>query len=233
MWVGFAWADEDRNGAAVMVTGYDEDAILATASELAEAYWAARDDFVIVTEHSGDWDEALDFVMSRPPLLLWIADAGDNVTAGVSGDLTFALGRTLERTDVTESGLAIICEGICNPESVQAAIQVGVVRTADRVPHCCTCQPQVAHQSPPVRIPPIGRRWAPRRRRCARDDGQFPHRRFIDRSHPGRTPDNRHRRGVRRDDLARLADDRRHGDDRGAPRHHRTRQAHCALRFPI
>ncbi|MDN4490432.1 M81 family metallopeptidase [Demequina sp. SYSU T00068] len=132
MWVGFAWADEDRNGAAVMVTGDDEDAVTATAAELAQAYWDARERFEIVAEH-GTWDEALDKALAADtPRPLWIADAGDNITAGASGDLTFALTRTLEREDFLASGLSIVFEGICDPESVAAAVEVGVGGVLDR-----------------------------------------------------------------------------------------------------
>ena len=39
IWIGYAWADEPRNHAVVMVTGDDRDKVTTTAEELA---WAAR-----------------------------------------------------------------------------------------------------------------------------------------------------------------------------------------------
>ena len=48
LWVGYAWADEPRCQAAVVVTGDDREAIAAGASELAEAWWAARNEFCFV-----------------------------------------------------------------------------------------------------------------------------------------------------------------------------------------
>ena len=42
IWVGYAWADEPRCRAAVVVTGDDEEVITTQARELAEAYWRAR-----------------------------------------------------------------------------------------------------------------------------------------------------------------------------------------------
>jgi microcystin degradation protein MlrC len=125
IWVGFAWADEDRNAGAVLVTGDDETAIAETAHELAQAFWDARDDFDIVTEHSGQWGEALDLLLTRPALPLWIADAGDNVTAGGSGDVTFAIHETLARQDVLDSGLRILFGQLIDPAALAAAIDAG------------------------------------------------------------------------------------------------------------
>src|SRR5213076_204457 len=42
VWIGYAWADEPRCGAAVVVTGTDPDAIHRESRALAERYWDAR-----------------------------------------------------------------------------------------------------------------------------------------------------------------------------------------------
>src|SRR5204863_6177679 len=42
VWIGYAWADEPRCSAAVVVTGTDEKAITREARSLAEEYWKAR-----------------------------------------------------------------------------------------------------------------------------------------------------------------------------------------------
>jgi microcystin degradation protein MlrC len=42
IWVGYAWADEPRNMAIVMVTGDDRDVIAREAERLARHYWDAR-----------------------------------------------------------------------------------------------------------------------------------------------------------------------------------------------
>ena len=39
VWIGYAWADEPRRSAAVVVTGTDRDAIVGEAHGFAEAYW--------------------------------------------------------------------------------------------------------------------------------------------------------------------------------------------------
>ena len=48
IWIGYAWADEPRNHAVVMVTGDDKDKVTATAEELAKSFWAVRNDFEFV-----------------------------------------------------------------------------------------------------------------------------------------------------------------------------------------
>ncbi len=132
LWVGFAWADEDRKGGAVLVTGYDEASVRACAEEVAHLYWDPRLGFGIVADHSGDWDGALDLLRTRPPVPFFISDSGDNVTAGGTGDVTFALRRTLERADVRESGLRILFASITDPASVDAAASAGVGAVLDR-----------------------------------------------------------------------------------------------------
>ncbi|TQJ29891.1 M81 family metallopeptidase [Microbacterium sp. SLBN-146] len=132
LWVGFAWADEDRNAAAVMVTAYEADAALACAREIAQSYWDARHGFTIVAENHGSWSEALDFALAGAPAPLFISDSGDNVTAGSAGDITYALTQTLDRPDVVASGRRFLFAGIVDPASVDAAVTAGVGATLAR-----------------------------------------------------------------------------------------------------
>lgn len=132
MWVGFAWADEPRDCAAVLVTGWDEQDVVHCARELALAYWDAREGFVIVAENSGSWEQALDFVMTGPPRPVYLSDAGDNVSAGGSGDITFALHSTLAREDVTTSGMEILFAGLSDPATFDAAVAAGIGGVLDR-----------------------------------------------------------------------------------------------------
>ncbi|MBM3715419.1 MAG: M81 family metallopeptidase [Actinobacteria bacterium] len=131
IWVGFAWADEDRNAGAVLVTGHDVDAITTTAAELAQTFWDAREDFAIVTAHSGQWDEAMDFLATGPQPQVWIADAGDNVTAGGSGDVTYAIHATLAREDVLATGVRILFGQLVDPSALAAATAAGVGAVLD------------------------------------------------------------------------------------------------------
>jgi len=125
LWIGFAWADEERNSAAVLVTGYDPAAITTCAAELADAYWAARDDFVIVTDHSGTLDEGLDFVEAGAATPVFISDSGDNVTAGGTGDVTFALRALLGRPALLASGRRFLFAGFVDRDALATAVAAG------------------------------------------------------------------------------------------------------------
>lgn len=134
MVVGFAWADEPRCAAAVVVSGWDADAARACAAELAAGLWRAHEDFAIVSEHSGSWGDALDFVASGAARPVWVSDSGDNVTAGGSGDLTVALTETLARVDAGELGDTRFLFGAVTDAAALAAAAsagVGAVRTLD------------------------------------------------------------------------------------------------------
>jgi microcystin degradation protein MlrC len=132
LWVGYFWSDEPRNAAAVLVTGYDGDAVVACAAEVARSYWDARREFRLTSEHAGSWDEALEFILTRPTAPCFVSDAGDNITGGGSGDTTFALQQTLARADVIGSGIRILFAGIFDPDSVDAAERAGVAGILDR-----------------------------------------------------------------------------------------------------
>jgi microcystin degradation protein MlrC len=132
LWCGFPWADEDRNAAAALALGDDAQTVLASAERVARRYWDARADFGITSPHHGTWDEALDFALSGPPTPVYLSDAGDNVTAGGSGDLTFALTRTLERADVRASGLRFLFAGLVDAPTLTAAVEAGVGGVLER-----------------------------------------------------------------------------------------------------
>ncbi len=123
--VGFAWADEPRCAAAVVVTGWHAESAAACAAEIAETYWAARDEFRIVAEHHGTWVEALGFVTDGAPAPVYLSDAGDNVTAGGSGDVTAALAATKADTGAVSSGRRFLFAGLTDPHAVDAAIAAG------------------------------------------------------------------------------------------------------------
>ncbi|SMH50405.1 Microcystin degradation protein MlrC, contains DUF1485 domain [Rathayibacter oskolensis] len=127
LYIGFAWADEPRCAASAFVTGDDAEAALACAEELARAYWDAREDFAIVVDHVGSFAEALDFVDSGAPAPVVISDSGDNVTAGGSGDLTYALHETMARP-LTQRR-RILFTGITDPAAVAEAVAAGAGAT--------------------------------------------------------------------------------------------------------
>lgn len=83
IWVGYAWADEPRNRAAVVVTGPSEPAVTAGAQRLARGFWAARREFAFVAP-TGTLDECLDEALASAVRPYFISDTGDNPTAGGS-----------------------------------------------------------------------------------------------------------------------------------------------------
>lgn len=132
IWIGYAWADEPRCSAAVVVTGDDGDAVARHAHDLATAFWAARDDFAFVAP-TGSFAEALDAALARPadaPRPFVISDSGDNPTAGGAGDVTWSLGELLADprfvVDPAEGGPTAIHASIFDAEAVAAAATAGV-----------------------------------------------------------------------------------------------------------
>jgi len=125
IWVGYAWADEPRCRAAIVVTGDDREEIAAQAKALARAYWDARADFAFVAP-TGDFDQCLAMGLASPSRPYFISDSGDNPTAGGAGDTTYALGRLLDAPAATYAGATVIYASIVDPEVVAAATRAGI-----------------------------------------------------------------------------------------------------------
>ncbi|MFG1604995.1 M81 family metallopeptidase [Actinoplanes sp. NPDC049265] len=138
IWIGFAWADQPRCRAAVVVTGYDspEPPTAATptpdspaaasptgssspvadaALELAELFWAARERFSFVAP-TGSMDECLDAAEASAKRPFFISDSGDNPGAGGADDVTYALSRMLARASERRAVFA----SLVDPEAVAA-----------------------------------------------------------------------------------------------------------------
>ena len=129
LWVGYAWADEPRCQAAVVVTGDDKETVLREAERLSRLYWDARDDFAFVGP-TATLDDALDTALAsgaaRPFV---ISDSGDNPTAGGAGDVSWTLGELLQRSDLREAGRCVIHASIFDAEAVARAVAAGVGAT--------------------------------------------------------------------------------------------------------
>ncbi|WP_029144414.1 M81 family metallopeptidase [Microbacterium luticocti] len=126
VWVGYAWADEPRCHAAVVVTGDDRAVIAREAERLARRYWDARDDFAFVgpTASLADaLDRALAPGAARPYV---ISDSGDNPTAGGAGDVSSTLGELLARPDLADDRRCVIHASIFDPAAVAVAAAAGV-----------------------------------------------------------------------------------------------------------
>lgn len=119
VWVGYAWADEPRNRAAVVVTGWDEGAVRRGSESLAGLFWQNREVFHFVAP-TGSMAECLDTGLERikneSKRPFFISDSGDNPTAGASGYNTWGLARVLEREEFKGSdGPKVIYASVPSP----------------------------------------------------------------------------------------------------------------------
>jgi microcystin degradation protein MlrC len=129
IWIGYAWADEPRNHAVVMVTGDDKLLVMQSAETLARNFWADRFafGFVAPTATLGD---CLDSALKTKQHPFFISDMGDNPTAGGAGDVTWTLKEILLRPEfLSENGPTLIYASIPGPDIVQKAIKAGTGAT--------------------------------------------------------------------------------------------------------
>jgi len=131
IWVGYAWADEPRNRAAVVVTGRDRTAVSEGAEKLAQVFWDAHQEFTFVAP-TGSFTECLDAAVAskadeRP---YFISDSGDNPTAGGSGDVSWGLTKLLARPEFQDtSGPTVIYASVPGKIAVAKATEAGVGAT--------------------------------------------------------------------------------------------------------
>ncbi|KUI68476.1 Microcystinase C [Cytospora mali] len=130
IWVGYAWADEPRNRAVVVVTGWDENAVASGAEKLARLFWKSRKEFHFVAP-TGSYKECLDTALvrirdeSKRPF--FISDSGDNPTAGGAGDVTWGLTRLLEREEFqVDTGPKVIYASVPGPQAIGECVEAGV-----------------------------------------------------------------------------------------------------------
>ncbi len=126
IWIGYAWADEPRNHAVVMVTGDNKEKVISTAENLANSFWEVRSDFEFVAP-TATLEESLNMAITSSKHPFIISDMGDNPTAGGAGDVTWTLTEILARPEFkSESGPSLIYASIPGPEFVEKAIEAGL-----------------------------------------------------------------------------------------------------------
>ncbi|KAK5958316.1 hypothetical protein OHC33_000158 [Knufia fluminis] len=131
IWVGYAWADEPRNRAVILVTGWDENAVTKGAEKLARLFWDVHEEFHFVAK-TGNYKECIDAALksgkSQRPF--FISDSGDNPTAGGSGDVTWGLTKLLERKEFkNEDGPTVIYASVPGPDATDVAVKAGIGST--------------------------------------------------------------------------------------------------------
>ncbi|MBA4301973.1 MAG: microcystin degradation protein MlrC [Cyclobacterium sp.] len=126
IWIGYAWADEPRNHAVVMVTGDDEKQVKESAEYLAKSFWDVRAEFEFVAQVA-TLEESLNMALASEKGPFMISDMGDNPTAGGAGDVTWTLHELLKRREFkSETGPELIYASIPGPELVEMALAVGI-----------------------------------------------------------------------------------------------------------
>ncbi len=131
IWVGYAWADEPRNHAVVVVTGDDKEKVVQTAEQLARSFWNARNGFAFVAT-TKSWNECIDSAIKTPNHPFFISDMGDNPTAGGAGDVSWTLREILMRNEFKSAqGPSLIYASIPGPDLIAAAIKAGVGNPVD------------------------------------------------------------------------------------------------------
>ncbi|PLB34767.1 M81 family metallopeptidase [Aspergillus candidus] len=129
IWVGYPWADEPRNRAAVVVTGWDWKTVAGGAEKLAQHFWEDRDKFHFVGP-AGSFAECINTALASPARPFFISDSGDNPTAGGSGDVTWGLTQLLAFSEFQgPSGPTVIYASVLGPKAVQTMVEAGVDAT--------------------------------------------------------------------------------------------------------
>ncbi|CAI7586149.1 unnamed protein product [Penicillium pancosmium] len=129
IWVGYAWADEPRNHAVVIVTGWQIDTVATNAKRLAEYFWKVRHDFHFVAP-TGSMGDCLDQGLLSRDRPFFISDSGDNPTAGGSGDVTWGLSVVLSRPEFRHNtGPMMIYASIPGPGAVDCMASAGIGAT--------------------------------------------------------------------------------------------------------
>ncbi len=131
IWIGYAWADEPRNHAVVMVTGDDKSTVVSAAETLALSFWNVRTQFGFVAP-TATLEECLHKAIHSQKQPFFISDTGDNPTAGGAGDVTWTLTRILARPEFRRAdGPSLIYASIPDSNFVKKAIAAGVGGTVD------------------------------------------------------------------------------------------------------
>jgi microcystin degradation protein MlrC len=126
IWIGYAWADEPRNQAYVMVTGDNQQKVTEGATYLANSFWEVRNEFDFIAP-TANLKESLDKAIKSEVQPFIISDMGDNPTAGGAGDVTWTLNEILKRQEFQKpDGPSLIYASIPDADFVEKAIQAGL-----------------------------------------------------------------------------------------------------------
>lgn len=125
-WIGFAWADQQRCMAAVVVIADEQSNADTAALDLANSIWDRRHEFSFVAPVAS-YDECLRRALASDARPFFISDSGDNPGAGGACDVTVALAETLALPELSETDeLTVLLAAIVDPAAVAAATAAGI-----------------------------------------------------------------------------------------------------------
>lgn len=131
IWIGYAWADEPRCQAYVVVTGDDGNVVRRESERLARLFWDARRDFSFVAE-TATLDEGIEAAIAPgAPRPYFLSDTGDNPTAGGAGDVTWTLARLLDSKALAAADVRLVHASIFDAGAVAQAVAAGVGGAVD------------------------------------------------------------------------------------------------------
>lgn len=126
IWMGYPWADEPRNHAVVVVTGWDADVVTTCAHILACRFWEVHERFHFVAP-AASLTNCIDTALASDVKPFFISDSGDNPTAGGAGDVTWGLARLLERPEFKyPNGPIVIYASIPGSRAMDVIVREGV-----------------------------------------------------------------------------------------------------------
>jgi len=125
LWVGYAWADQQRVGAAAVVIGDDADAVKNMAERVAWRYWQQRENFAFITQ-AADFETCWNEILNDEEGRFFLSDAGDNPTAGGAGDVTDTLERVLRANEICERKKSVIFASIPDAAALREMEQAGL-----------------------------------------------------------------------------------------------------------
>ena len=122
--VGFGWADAAHSASSVVVIAEDEIHLphaRRQAKRLANAMWEQRHNFTFDQEVAPSADAAIELALAADESCVFIADSGDNPTAGTPGDVPYFLSRLLAKR-VPDAVVA----GIPDPAAARICFEAGL-----------------------------------------------------------------------------------------------------------
>lgn len=121
---GFPYSDTMTNTASITVVGTKINTVHEILEQLADAYWAKRDQFIVDLPTVEEAFKLYDTLECEGPIVF--ADISDNPLSCGSGDTTLLIRKLIE-----ENRPDTLFGGIYDPESIETCIAVGEGKTVE------------------------------------------------------------------------------------------------------